>query len=248
MRKLQLSLFTVLILLPFCSTVASEPIPLFNGTDLSGWDTWYRHGDKDRDLFTVKDGLIHVYANQQHNSDQTFAGIVTQKEYSRYILRLEYKWGGKKFKPRHEAVRDAGILFHVHGEEKIWPYSVECQVQEGDTGDIWVIGTEVTAPVNPVVRNYSATGEKITRGGIPGKFNRFHRGYMWEVAGWNSVEVLVDGDYAKFTVNGHVVNEAFDMKYHDVEGDTWRPVTKGKILLQAEGAELFYRNITIEQL
>jgi hypothetical protein len=240
----------MLLALAFITThaLAGEAVPLFNGENLEGWDTWYRHDDKDQDLFAVKDGMIHVYPHQEQGSDQTFAGIVTQGEFSHYLLSLEYRWGEKKFQPRHDAVRDAGILFHVHGEAKIWPYSVECQVQEGDTGDIWAIGTAVTSTVNPVIRNYSPEGERVTRGGKPGKFSRFHRGYMWEVPGWNRVEVLVKGDYARFTVNGHIVNEAHDMKYHDTVTGKWKPLTSGKILLQAEGAELFYRNITIQAL
>lgn len=246
MKSITILLVALLLTIPLTS--AADSITLFNGSNLEGWTTWYRHADKDRDLFTVHDGMIHVYENQADGSDQTFAGIVTEREYGQYRLSLEYKWGEKKFKPRYEKVRDAGILFHVHGEEKIWPYSVECQIQEGDTGDIWVIGTEVTSEVSPAVRNYSPNGERVTRGGTPGKFNRFHRGYMWEVPGWNRVEVLVQGAYAKFSVNGHVVNEAFDMKYHDAKTGEWRPLTSGKILLQAEGAEIFYRNIKLETM
>lgn len=227
---------------------AADPAPFFNGENLEGWSTWYRHDDHDRDLFTVTDGMIHVYKNQESGSEQTFAGLVSNKEYSRYVLTLEYRWGEKKFQPRDEAVRDAGILFHVHGNETIWPNSVECQLQEGDTGDIWAIGTRVTAPVNVTVRSYHPQGERVTRGGGERRFNRFHRGYMWEVPGWNRVEVRVDGDYAKYTVNGHVVNEVFNMKYHDIPSGEWKPLTRGKILLQAEGAEVFYRNISLTPL
>lgn len=235
-------------LLSIPATYAAEPIPIFDGKTLDGWEIWHRHEDKDQDLFTVADEMIHVYADQQDGSEQTFAGLVSKDEFSRYVLTLEYKWGEKKFKPRHEAVRDAGILFHVHGSEKIWPSSVECQVQEGDTGDIWAIDTRVTSPVNPTIRNYHPDGERITRGGGEQRFNRFHRGYMWEVPGWNKVEVLVNGDKAKYTVNGHIVNEVFDMKFRDAKSGDWKPLTKGKILLQAEGAEVFYRNITLTLL
>ena len=62
------------------------------------------------------------------------------------------------------------------------------------------------------------------------------------------MEVEVRGDYAKFTVNGHVVNEAIDMKFWDNEAMQYKPLTEGKILLQAEGAELYYRNVMIKEL
>ena len=49
-------------------------------------------------------------------------------------------------------------------------------------------------------------------------------------------------------MNGAVVNEAIDMKYYDEIERSWQPLTKGKILLQAEGAEVYYRNITLTPL
>ena len=221
---------------------------LFNGKNLDGWETWYRHEDAEKDLFSVEDQMIHVYPYQEHHSEQTYAGIITEKTYSHFILTLEYKWGEKKFKPRDEAVRDAGLLFHVHGDPIIWPNSVECQIQEGDTGDMWLIGTRATSKVSHVIRNYSPTGREETRGNQEKRFDRFHRSYSWEVPGWNKVAIEVRGDYARFTVNGKVVNEAMDMKYWDEEEMNYKPLTEGKILLQAEGAELFYRNILIKEL
>ncbi|MBP6755187.1 MAG: DUF1080 domain-containing protein, partial [Bacteroidia bacterium] len=56
------------------------------------------------------------------------------------------------------------------------------------------------------------------------------------------------GNNAKYTLNGYVVNEALDMqKWNEVLG-IYEPLTSGKILIQAEGAEVYYRNIYIENL
>ncbi len=228
-------------------------VALFNGENLDNWSFSKRDTTYTNDvysIFSIEDGVIHVYPNQEHNSEQTFAGIITKKSYSKYLLSLEYKWGENKFKPRHEFVRDAGVLFHVHGEDVIWPNSVECQIQEGDTGDIWAINTQVSSKVNATIRNYSTIGELVTRGGIDApKFHRFHRGYDWEVphGEWNKLEIEVNGENAKYTLNGKVVNEALNMKYYDKHTNTALPLTKGKILLQAEGAELYYRNIFIKE-
>jgi hypothetical protein len=118
--------------------------PLFNGRDLGG----FRVVVKDRgvveaqELFVVRDGAIHVYPTQADGSTQPFAGLVTRAEYSHYHLTLEYKWGARQFVPRADTVRDAGVLFHVHGDDIIWPDSVECQIQEGDTGDLWAVRTQ----------------------------------------------------------------------------------------------------------
>jgi hypothetical protein len=41
--------------------------------------------------------------------------------------------------------RDSGILYYSdeHENDKVWPTSIECQIQEGDCGDFWCVGTMV---------------------------------------------------------------------------------------------------------
>ena len=235
--------------------VASEGwVLLFNGENLDNWHFVSRdstYTGSINDIFAIEEGVIHVYPTQEANSEQTFAGMISNKDYSKYELNLEYKWGEKKFAPRDNFVRDAGVLFHLFGDNVIWPNSVECQIQEGDTGDIWAINTQVTSKVNSTILNYSPTGELVTRGGQgEPKFHRFHRGYDWEVphGGWNKLEIFVNGDHAKYILNGQVVNEAIDMKRWDEVSNQMVPLNSGKILLQAEGAELYYRNVFIKEL
>jgi len=43
---------------------------------------------------------------------------------------------GKKFAPRQDVIRDAGLLYHASGTDKVWPPSVKFQIQKGDSGDI----------------------------------------------------------------------------------------------------------------
>ena len=226
--------------------------PLFNGSDLDAWylvvkDSTFK-GAKE-DLFAIEKGIIHVYPHQKHNSTQTYAGLMTKEVFGNYKLTLEYKWGTKKFAPRDNFVRDAGVIFHQFGPDVIWPNGVECQIQDGDTGDIWAIGAKVTSKVSRVIRNYDPNGELVTRGTPKEKFQRFHRSYDWEKpTDWNLLEIEVKGNNAKYTLNGYVVNEALDMqKWNEVLG-IYEPLTSGKILIQAEGAEVYYRNIYIENL
>jgi len=244
--------FVSVLLVSLSSSFNLVADSLFDGKTLDGWDAIVEaNSDVDPlDLFSVEDGSIHVYPKQIAGSQQPFGGIVTRESYENYHLKLEYKWGEKKFVPREGAVRDAGIVFHIVGEPVIWPTGVECQIQEGDVGDIWVIGqTRVSSPVHEVKKSYDSNGDLETRGaGLGG--GRFARGDCWEVPGWNQVEVIVTGADAVYKVNGHVVNEVHKMRYRDDPNSNWawKPLEKGKILLQAEGSELFYRNITIEKL
>jgi len=233
--------------------IASTPdgwISLFNGKNLEGWTLFPQDSSytgKITDLFGVEDNMIHVYPTQKKNSKQTHAAILTRSNYSNYILRLEYRWGLKKFKPRQDYVRDAGVMFHVNGEGVFWPDGIECQIQEGDTGDLWIIGSQASTKVKKGTRTYDPNGILATLGETE-RYNRFHREYSWEVEGWNQLEIEVKNDYASFRVNGHLVNEAIDMKYLNKNQNEWKPLTAGKILLQAEGSELYYRNILLKQL
>lgn len=150
-------------------------IPLFNGENLDGWYTSIdREGKKGRkSIFTVTDGVIHAYASHKNGSEQPYGGLITESSYSNYHLTLEYKWGKKKFVPRHDFVRDAGVIFHMRLPDTLWPKGVECQIQEGDTGDLWVIGTRATSRVQNVIRNYLPTSELVTRGSPNQRFDRF---------------------------------------------------------------------------
>jgi hypothetical protein len=54
---------------------------------------------------------------------------------------------------------------------------------------------------------------------------------------WNTIECICHGDTIINIVNGVIVNEGTDAS-----------VTKGKILLQSEGAEVFYRKVELKPL
>ncbi|MDP5171739.1 MAG: DUF1080 domain-containing protein [Bacteroidia bacterium] len=220
---------------------------LFNGVNLDGWHIVWDDKGTDTSLFAVEEGMIHVYPSQEAGSTQSFGGIITNKSFSRYTLRFQYKWGENKFHPRDAFVRDAGLIFHQHGPQVIWPNGAECQIQEGDTGDLWLIGTQGSSTVSEVIRNYAPEGQLVTRGTRNNRFQRFHRAYCWEQPGWNHVRVEVDHDAARFFVNEHLVNEVTGLKQWSLETDSWVPLTEGYLLLQAEGAELYYRDIWIRE-
>jgi hypothetical protein len=201
--------------------------PLFNGKDLSGWTIFIRHPEKDADprsdpnkIFTVKDGVIHV-------SGQHFGCLTTEKEYEDYHLKLEFKWGDKKWPPREKAVRDSGILYHCVGPDKVWTKSVECQIQEHDCGDFYMVdGTSA-----------------VIGGKREPRYSKKLKDTEKPNGEWNTVEVICKGDTVKHIVNGVVVAEATGLSA-DKDGKT--PLTRGRILLQSEGAEVFYRNVTIK--
>jgi hypothetical protein len=149
---------TVAAIVLMCETLVSatshgaEPKPwirLFNGVDLSGWDTYLGppydpvakdfagaplglNSDPDRVFSVVEvDGQRAIRI-----SGTAFGGVSTVKEYDDYELELEFKWGQAKSPPRADAKRDSGVLYRAvgpHGADWFfWMRSLVFQVQEGE--------------------------------------------------------------------------------------------------------------------
>jgi hypothetical protein len=69
-----------------------------------------------------------------------------------------------------------------------------------------------------------------------------------EKPGWNSIDLIVRGDTATYLVNGVVKMRATDLKAYDTGSQTWVRLDHGKVALQAEFNEVYYRNIRIRPL
>ncbi|MFK7851793.1 MAG: DUF1080 domain-containing protein [Akkermansiaceae bacterium] len=234
--------------------------PLFNGKDLSGWHSMAEKNVKGTGVFFVdqEEKSIRPYAGEEANSEQDIDCLHTEKEFSHFILKLEYKWLDKRFAPRTKADRDAGILFHVHGDlTKIWPHSVEMQMGESNaektkgrytTGDLWVIGKDVQAMNRRTGEFYSPRTKPVPVGKDKDYDKSFVQVQNEKPHGqWNEITLTVRGaEEAVFELNGKVVNRIGKMTY-EVDGKRI-PLKKGRIGLQAEYAELMYRNIRIKKL
>jgi len=199
--------------------------PLFNGKDLNGWYTFLRTQGKNNDpekVFVVEDGLLHI-------SGKEFGYIATEKAYKNFHLVAEFKWGVKKYPPRDADTtkRDNGICYYIpmNAKDSVWPKSIECQIQEGDVGDFWLIDS--TTIVVDGVRS------------TPAAFQRIKKKEDGEMATgqWNRVEVIADKGKIIYIVNGKIVNEGESPS-----------VSEGKLLVQSEGAEIYYRKIEIAEL
>jgi len=234
-------------------------VSLFDGKTLDGWTSARSSGSGDWGPFSVDEEqkAIHVYAGQPHGSKQATDCLNTDKEYSHYILRLEYKWLESRYAPRVDWDRDAGLLFHVHGDlTKVWPYSLEMQIGESPadkphgrrsagrfhTGDLFVLGKHLQVTTTRSGKWWDPKGKVVTGRSGPTKL-----GVEKPHGEWNEMEIQVHGsEKAIFILNGEVVYEITDFT-QDVDGEKL-PLEKGRIGLQAEWAELMYRNIRIKEL
>jgi len=194
--------------------------PLFNGKDLKGWNSFLKTKGLNNDgdsVFSVRDGLLKITGKE-------FGYIVYNKTFSNFHLVVEFKWGDKKYHPREVKPRDNGICYYVVPTDRIWPRSVECQIQEGDCGDFWLIDS-VTAFVDGVQQGPT----KNTR--VIKKTNAEHPS-----GEWNRIEVVARDGKCTHIVNGVIVNQAEAVSLHS-----------GRILIQSEGAETYFRKIEIKE-
>jgi hypothetical protein len=235
--------------------------PLWNGRTLEGWTTWTRSAVADRDsnqVFTIVSDVDGRPAIRI--SGEVFGELRTTESFHNYHLKLQFKWGEKKWPPRDApaAPRDSGLLYHVHSapgaEGRTWARSIELQIQEHDVGDLYAVGSVIAVRAKPrqgsppTLYEYDPAGEWTFFSQSQGASGRcIKRGDREKPTGeWNSVELICFRDDAIHVVNGEVV-----MRLHGplrIDTDVPTPVTSGPIILQSEGAEVFYRDIQVRSI
>jgi len=249
--------------------VPRETVQLFNGTNLSGFHTWLvdtRRSDP-RHVFMVTNGMIHI-------SGDGLGYLSTEREYRDYHLVAEFKWGRTNWHrgDRVGKARDSGIFLHATGPDGnshdgggAFMAAIECQTMQGAVGDFLLIrGTaadgsliapRVTVEAAPERDaddwwTWQAGGRKqtVTRWG---RVNWSGKARQWkdelDFRGprdvenapdqWTRVECVCDGERIRVKVNGTIVNEASQVF-----------PSSGKILLQCEGSEIFFRMVELHSL
>ncbi len=259
----------VLVLSPVSADVksAEDWSELFNGKDLSGWDTWLGVPDGAKEPTGLNKDPLKVYSVVEVDgkpairiTGEVFGALTSKQEFENYHLRLEFKWGEKKYPPRLKDRRDSGLLYHCVGEQgvaggarKAWMQSIECQIMEEDCGDFYSVGgTGVPGPLVDVegVRQ-NEKGPVLYKKGAPkiiGVRSRIVRDVNHEkpLGQWNTIELLSVGGTSVHIVNGKA-NLVLTNARRKV-GDKEEPLTRGKIQLQSEAAEVYYRNIAVKPL
>ena len=229
----------------------SPIVDLFNGTDLTGFQA-YREPmttlstAQALEIFKVENGTIRVYGDKPATETQARHTLVTAKSYSKYKFWLEYKWGTKTFPPYANTAqypRDAGVLFHLHGgTTNVWPPSAEFQIKDGSTGDIFALLAKMTSTGQGAV--FVDGAAQVTIDGSAGNARHARLANVdFELPDWNQILLEVNGGSATYTVNGKLANKVLA-----VTSTGGQAVTSGPLALQAEHAEVFYRNIRIQEL
>jgi len=272
-RLISVSSLLIIFILSGCRSSSEQEDwqVLFNGTDLTGWDTYlgqrwtqvndstFRPAGDSIGLNNDPDQVFSVVDLDQEKvirvSGVQWGGISTTSEFSNYHLKLSFKWGEAKHRPKENSKRDSGLLYHAvgpHGADGgFWMRSQEFQVQEGDCGDYWgVAGGVMDVPTREEGENYIYDPAGVTRvfseksevGRHATKFPDAEK----PTGQWNTLELICFGDTSIHIVNGEVVMKLYNSRQLTDAGEL--PLTKGKIQLQSEGAELFYKDIMIKRI
>lgn len=236
----------------------TEKIALFNGKDYDGWDLWMKeapYAKSAQEVFTVKDGAMHV-------TGEGYGGCTTKQAYRDYHLKMQFRYVGQGFANRAEKAADGGLLFHCVGPEGlyggIWHLSFECNIIQGRTGDLILVGNMKDYPtllrakafVNDKDRWEPRPSAKTAVRSLVGcgRVNNLSYDGTWKgdkdqpvvaperpYGEWNDLELICKGDTAEYIFNGKTVMKLFDLV-----------PAAGRIQLQSECHGIEYRNITIE--
>ncbi|MBC3767177.1 3-keto-disaccharide hydrolase [Neptunicella marina] len=278
---------TVFLLSTFFSSFVFTPLTYAEqwqtllDKNLSQWDTYlsYKHKKsydgsvpKDADgnpiapigLNTGND-IYRVFTVAEHNgepvlriSGEVYGAITSKAVYRNYHLLAQFRWGGKKWPPRLDLLRDSGILYHAIGENgqehfRTWMLSQEFQIMHGHVGDYWnqitsAMDVRAFTPeyiMNPIA-DESQPFLKVGYGeNIKGLVLRKENAEK-PLGEWNTVELICFEGQSLHIVNGKLVMVLKNSRYNK-DGVTL-PLDEGKIQIQSEAAEVFYKNIKIKQL
>jgi Domain of Unknown Function (DUF1080) len=242
---------------------------LFNEKDLTGWDTYLAPPadstgkrvsdqpiglDKDphRVFSVVRDGDQNVI----RISGEDVGGLISKKEYADYHLQVLFKWGTLTWGQKKGKKKDSGLLYHSVGpygaDWGAWMRSHEFQVQQGDCGDYW--GCAGGTAEIPAVRKsdseyvYTPSGQlySFRADNAIGRHCIKSSDAEKPAGEWNTLDLYCHGDTSIQVVNGVLMM----ILYHlgQVDNGKVQPLTSGRIQLQSEGAEVFYKGVRIRPI
>jgi hypothetical protein len=247
--------------------IPKETMALFNGTNFAGLYTFLRDTkfEDPRAVFQITNGMIRI-------TGDGVGYIATRREYRDYELLVEFKWGTRTAAWRQGKARDSGIFLHAggpdgnsHGGDGAFMAAIECNLFQGATGDLLLIrGTDAGGKlIPPRITAFvseerdserwrwcrsSGQSEMMERWG---RLNWINKAPDWKdeldfrgrldvenpYGEWNEVRCICDRNSIHIKLNGQLVNNAWDV---------WPE--SGKILLQCEGSEVFFRKFELRPL
>jgi hypothetical protein len=193
-----------------------------------------------------------------HVSGQGFGVMMTTATFTNVHIRLQVKWGDLKWSKKIGMPYDTGLLYFCHSEagvaptdrNKTWPRSFEFQICQNETGDLYALGTQITvaARLDGRLWRYDPAGtNELFVQKLPINNHCAHIVDAEKPKGeWNTIDLITFNGDSIHVVNGQVV-----MRLHNaqrLDNGAPEPITSGKICLQTEGGECFFRNVEVQPI
>lgn len=246
---------------------------LFNGRDLADWDAWLGYSDPAKTYRAPKEAPLGTSGAGQafrvvtedgrpalYIPGKSWGALVHKGDFANYHLRLEYKWGPGRWAPRETAPPNNGLLYHSYGPMGAmfgtWMKSVEFEIMQESTGMVLGVAPEMlvrtTAGRDPAIAapnlRFLLGGREVEIGMLRRTGNVENARDAERPAGqWNRLDLYVVGDKAVHVVNGVPVMKVLGIRTTDAAGNSV-PLTHGRIQLQSEGAETYFRDIVLEPI
>jgi len=242
---------------------------LFNGKNLKGWDTYLGPpvDSTGKKLTDIPVGLNsdpqHVFSVVRQDgepviriSGEGFGAISTQQEFGNFHLQLKFKWGSRLWGPKKNKKRDSGLLYFSVGSQGAdngaWMRSQEFQIEEGNCGEYWGCAgaqEDVAAMQRSDSSYVYHPGSPLITFSAAGKAGRYCRKAIdaeKPTGEWNTIDLYCFNGTSVHLVNGQVVM----LLQHSAQLENGRviPLLKGKLQIQSEGAEVFYKDIRVESI
>lgn len=222
---MRLTLWIALIFLISCSQSEqkSKTQELFNGKDLNGWHVDVPVMDENPDTlnpFIVREGMLVSLGDPRGH-------LITDSVFENYRLIAEYRFAGEP--------GNCGVLVHASTPRalyKMFPKSMEVQMEHKNAGDFWCIVEDITVP-NMVERRGPEENWGITEGKAR-RIQNLSDDAENPVGDWNTMIIECYQNEVKVWVNGQLVNYGYDCT-----------VSRGQIALQAEGSEVEFRKLEL---
>lgn len=200
-----------------CGPVKPHPDTLsFASGHLDDWACFLDDPEKTMsDVWQLKDGVLICQGTP-------LGYIYTKQDVRDFKLSLEWRW------PPDKAPGKGGVLLRMTGEHRIWPKSLEAQINNGDAGDFWgLAGYELSGDST---RKRTLVHEQF------GQLTHLKKTQAQEnpPGQWNTYEIVARGKTVTLIINGEQVNQA-----------TRCATEPGKICLTSEGNEIHFRNISV---
>ncbi|MCL6265409.1 3-keto-disaccharide hydrolase [Flagellimonas myxillae] len=220
----QLGLLGILLL--FLCACQKEKKELFNGKNLEGWHMDVPKLDSlpnSPKPFVVREGILVSLGEPRGH-------LITDSTFKDYRLEVEYRFPGEP--------GNCGVLVHASTPKSLYqmfPKSLEVQMKHENAGDFWVIVEDIT--VDNMEERRGPKNEWGTTEGTKRRILNLTDGSEKPLGDWNNMVIECYRDKIKVWLNGELVNYG----YHAT-------VSSGQIAIQAEGAEVEFRKLDLQNI